>query len=143
MMLILGAYAQNTIIGKIADSNSRQALDYVNVSISHIGNDTPIDGNTTDENGEFILTGLSDGTYNVTISFVGYITHIKAIQLNEKEIDLGTIYLQEDTEILSEVEVVAQGSTMRFELDKKIFIGGICRYIYCGRTGRKLIFKTL
>ena len=121
MMLILGAYAQNTIIGKIADSNSRQALDYVNVSISHIGNDTPIDGNTTDENGEFILTGLSDGTYNVTISFVGYITHIKTIQLNEKEIDLGTIYLQEDTEILSEVEVVAQGSTMRFELDKKIF----------------------
>lgn len=25
----------------------------------------------------------------------------------------------------------------------KIFVGGICQYIYCGRTGRKLIFKTL
>ena len=121
MMLILSVYAQNTLIGKVVDSNSRQALDYVNVSISHVDNDTPIDGNITDENGEFILTGLADGTYNVTISFVGYITHIKTIALSAKEVDLGIIYLQEDSEVLNEIEVVAQGSTMRFELDKKIF----------------------
>ena len=58
---------------------------------------------------------------NVTISFVGYITHIKTIALSAKEVDLGIIYLQEDSEVLNEIEVVAQGSTMRFELDKKIF----------------------
>ena len=52
---------------------------------------------------------------------MGYIDQVFSVHLSGKEVSLGKIYLEENTRALKEVEVVGQGSTMRFELDKKVF----------------------
>ena len=110
------------ITGKVLDNTTRQALDFVNVSVAKQGDAAPITGTVTDEEGVFALTNISNGKYTLTISFMGYTTLTKAVEVKgNQNIDLGRLFLKEDTRTLEEVEVVGQGSTMRFELDRKVF----------------------
>lgn len=114
--------AQNLITGVVYDASSEQPLDYANVVVYREGEDEPLDGTTTDEDGMFWLyRKVKAGDYKVTVSFMGYIDQIFKVHLAGKEVSLGKIYLEENTRNLKEVEVVGQGSTMRFELDKKVF----------------------
>ena len=121
-MLAEMAGAQNLITGVVYDANSEQPLDYANVVVYRDGEDEPLDGTTTDEDGMFWLyRKVKAGDYKVTVSFMGYIDKIFKVHLAGKEVSLGKIYLEENTRALKEVEIVGQGSTMRFELDKKVF----------------------
>lgn len=116
------AGAQNLITGVVYDAASERPLDYANVVVYREGEDEPLDGTTTDEDGMFWLyRKVKAGDYKVTVSFMGYIDQIFSVHLAGKEVSLGKIYLEENTRALKEVEVVGQGSTMRFELDKKVF----------------------
>lgn len=120
LLLAMATVAQNQVTGRVLDASTRKPLDFVNVSAIPKGETAPINGNTTDEQGEFSLY-LEDGEYTIRISFVGYTDIKRNVVLYGKDISVGKIYLQEDAQALSEVEVVGQGSTMRFELDKKVF----------------------
>ena len=116
------AGAQNLITGVVYDASSEQPLDYANVVVYREGEDEPLDGTTTDEDGMFWLyRKVKAGDYKVTVSFMGYIDQIFKVHLAGKEVSLGKIYLEENARVLKEVEIVGQGSTMRFELDKKVF----------------------
>ena len=116
------AGAQNLITGVVYDAASELPLDYANVVVYREGEEEPLDGTTTDEDGMFWLyRKVKAGDYKVTVSFMGYIDQIFSVHLAGKEVSLGKIYLEENTRALKEVEVVGQGSTMRFELDKKVF----------------------
>ena len=114
--------AQNLITGMVFDASTEQPLDYANVVVYRDGEDEPLDGTTTDEDGMFWLyRKVKAGDYKVTVSFMGYIDQMFKVHLSGKEVSLGKIYLEENARNLKEVEVVGQGSTMRFELDKKVF----------------------
>ncbi len=113
------------VTGKVLDASTRQALDFVNVGISKQGSSSPITGTVTDEEGIFALTNIKNGKYTVTVSFMGYTPLTKDIEVKgNQNLDLGRLFLKENSQALEEVEVVGQGSTMRFELDKKIFTVG-------------------
>ncbi|MBO7258830.1 MAG: TonB-dependent receptor [Paludibacteraceae bacterium] len=116
----LVAQAQYDVIGKVYDARTRQTLDFVNVSSYTKGQTVPLNGTSTDTNGAFKLS-LPNGQYILRFTFIGYQEIEKNITVNNQAVNLGKIYLQEDNQQLQEVEVVAQGSNMRFELDKKVF----------------------
>ena len=111
--LLLAAQTYN-IVGKVIDASTLQPLEFVNVI-------TGQNGSITDKDGQFAITGLKNGTYELTISFVGYTPVKKSVTIKGANVQAGKIKLSEDTESLKEVEVVAQGTTARFELDKKIY----------------------
>lgn len=113
--------AANVVSGRVLDASSRQPIDFANVSLTAQGETTPAAGGVTDTDGSFLLTNLRSGQYTLIVSFMGYIEQQRTITLRGEEVNVGKIYLQEDTQNLQEVEVVGQGATMRFELDKKIF----------------------
>lgn len=117
----LALWAENSVIGRVMDNNNHQAIDFANVSLHHPGDDVPLNGTTTEEDGSFLLAGMQNGTYEVRFSFTGYNGTVRQVTLKGEQVDLGKIYLEEATELLQEVEIVGQGTTMRFELDKKIF----------------------
>lgn len=121
LFISLTVWSQHRVTGRVLDANSRQPLDFVNVSATPQGETTPTAGNTTDAEGNFVLQNLSAGTYTIRLSFVGYTDVVREVSVQGRETNLGKIYMQEDAQVLSEVEVVGQGSTMRFELDKKVF----------------------
>ncbi|MCQ2347403.1 MAG: TonB-dependent receptor [Paludibacteraceae bacterium] len=121
LLLVFTLNAANLITGKVMDETSRQPIDFANVSLFRQGETTPLAGTTTDENGKFSLSGMKNGKYVLKVSFLGYDEANKDVTLAGKEVNVGTIYLSEQTQALNEVEVVGQGSSMRFELDKKVF----------------------
>ena len=122
LMSVIALAAQTTITGTVRDGGNREILDFASVALYNAGDTKPLDGTTTDSEGFFVVSVKKDGTYSIEISMMGYETVVKTITAKgKKTIDLGTIYLNESAEALQEVEVVAQGSQMRFELDKKVF----------------------
>ena len=118
--MVLSVMAANPVKGKVVDHDTRQAIDFANVSVLLRGDSVPVTGTVTDANGAFSIE-LEDGTYDLVISFMGYGEQRKEVTVVGKPVNIGRIALTEDAQALSEVEVVGQGSSMRFELDKKVF----------------------
>ena len=116
----LVVWAGNAVTGKVVDYSTKQAIDFANVSVVHTGETSPVGGTITDASGTFSIE-LADGQYTVIVSFMGYGEQKLEITVAGKPINLGRIQLKEDTQVLQDVEVVGQGSSMRFELDKKVF----------------------
>ena len=119
--LLLGAsmFAAQ-ITGKVIDAGTKQPVDFANVSVVKRGETAPAGGTITDASGAFSLE-LTDGAYTVVVSFMGYHEEKREITVAGKPINMGRIAIKEDTQVLQDVEVVGQNSSMRFELDKKVF----------------------
>ncbi len=108
------------ITGKVIDAGTKQPVDFANVSVVKRGETAPAGGTITDASGAFSLE-LTDGAYTVVVSFMGYHEEKREITVAGKPINMGRIAIKEDTQVLQDVEVVGQNSSMRFELDKKVF----------------------
>ena len=106
------------VTGKVIDAGTKQPIDFANVSVK--SGDQVITGVVSDEKGEFTLE-LKDGKYMLAVSFMGYTEVKKELTVAGKPVNVGRIALREDSKMLQDVEVVGQGSSMRFELDKKVF----------------------
>ncbi|MBR6305014.1 MAG: TonB-dependent receptor [Paludibacteraceae bacterium] len=127
LLLAVSLFAAQ-VTGKVVDFGTKQAIDFANVSVikpsevSQVGpaSEQLVTGTITDATGAFTLE-LADGKYTIVVSFMGYSEQRKEITVSGKPLNLGRIQLKEDAQALSEVEVVGQGSSMRFELDKKVF----------------------
>jgi len=114
--------AGTAVTGKVTDHATKQPIDFANVSVLKAPqmDNTPVTGSVTDENGDFSIE-LENGQYILVVSFMGYADQRREITVAGKPVNVGRIALKEDTRMLKDVEVVAQGSSMRFELDKKVF----------------------
>ena len=81
MFSMISLIAQTgTIKGTVSDKETNQPLVGANLFISH----TSYYG-TTNKSGEFIIEGIPQGKYNLTISFVGYQTSLKEINVEQNE----------------------------------------------------------
>lgn len=119
--LTLPVFALFDVKGKIVDASNQTPLDFVNVALIKQGSETPAAGVVSDKDGNFLLPTVPNGKYTLRISFVGYNSIELPLNVSSKELNMGVIKLIEDSKTLSEVEVIGQGSQMRFEIDKKIF----------------------
>ena len=61
---------QNTIEGTVSSKEKGLPLQGANVELLGKGNQQY--GATTDDNGSFIIDGVGDGNYKVSISFIGF-----------------------------------------------------------------------
>ena len=107
-----------TVTGKIIDAGTKQPIDFANVSAMQ--GENLVTGAISDEKGDFSLE-LADGKYMLVVSFMGYSEQRREITMAGKPVNIGRIALKEDSRVLQDVEVVGQNSSMRFELDKKVF----------------------
>jgi outer membrane receptor protein involved in Fe transport len=124
LFLSLGAIAQDKIkaTGMIQDSVSNAPLGYASVSIYNVADRKLINGNLSTDDGKFEID-LPEGQYYAEINFVGY----KSIVTKEFKVDkgkamhLGTFVLSPVPDLLDEVVIQGEKSTMELSLDKKIF----------------------
>lgn len=121
VFFVVPVFAVQTIRGKIVDGKTSQPLDFVNIALLKEADAAPATGVISDDKGHFELPRVPNGKYLLRISFVGYNTIELPLRVSDKELDMGMIKLFEDSKRLSEVEVVGQGTQMRFEIDKKVF----------------------
>ncbi|MBO7270178.1 MAG: TonB-dependent receptor, partial [Bacteroidales bacterium] len=121
MSMAFAADAKGGIRGIVIDASSREALEFVNVAVREAGSDEFKSGCATDIEGRFLVENLKAGNYKVVISFVGYKSSERTVKVDNEVLNMGRIFIEEDAQQMREVQVTAQQSTMKFEIDKKVF----------------------
>ena len=125
-LLCLCAYtgwAQGIVKGKILDRQKSEPLGFVNIKVTEQGSDKFVGGGITDAGGNFNVTGLKDGKYTLTLTFMGYkdVTRQFEITPAKREVQFKLLYMAEDAKQLNEVTVTGQRATMKLEVDRKSF----------------------
>ena len=117
------AFSQGTVKGNVLDKRVDEALQFVNVTVSRQGETKTLKGGITDERGAFRVSGLENGNYTLTISFMGYKTLKRNFTISDekKMVSYGRLYMSEDAKMLNEVTVTGQRSSMKLEVDRKSF----------------------
>ncbi len=107
------------VSGKVLDKDSNQPLEYATVVLKNL-KDNKLSGGITDGKGEFYIK-IAGGTYDISVEFISFKTVSFKNRTIDKNINLGTIILSEDGEILDEVNIIPEKSTVDIRLDKKIY----------------------
>lgn len=108
------------IKGKITDATTKDIIEFVNVSI-YDNNGNLVKGAITDLDGNYIIQDVGKGSYTMKVSYVGYRTVEKKINVDGSKNMTLNLSMREDTELLDEVEIVAEKPQMIFDIDKRIF----------------------
>lgn len=118
--------AQERLTGEIAgivvDAETNAPLPDANIYFS----DTTL-GSTSNDNGEFRITGVKSGFYTLVIRFLGYEEYITRIYIQpEKLINLGIVELTPKQMLLDRVQIVssrAENWEENYEVFEEIFLG--------------------
>ena len=125
-LLCLCAYtgwAQGIVKGKILDRQKAEPLGFVNIKVTEQGSDKFAGGGITDAGGNFNVSGLKDGKYTLSLTFMGYkdVTRQFEITPTKRDVQFKLLYMAEDAKQLNEVTVTGQRATMKLEVDRKSF----------------------
>ena len=104
--------------GKIVDAQSKEALEFVTVSVAKAGTTDLLKGTVTDIDGNFSIKGLDNGNYTLSVTFIGYKDVKKNFSITQqaRNVNLRTLTIREDSKMLSEVQVTGQRAQMKFEI---------------------------
>lgn len=108
------------ITGKVVEKNTNQPLEYTTISLFNTKANKITGGGISDAKGEFKIES-NPGTYDIKIEFISF----KPIELKGKTItgntNLGTISLEDNAQMLNEVVVRNEKTTVEIKLDKKVY----------------------
>ena len=111
------------ISGIVLEKNTRVPLGYATITVKGKGDGNLLTGTLTSEDGRFSITGLPQGEFIVTASFVGYKpsdTEILIGRLN-KNFDLGRIEMEPDIESIGEVVISSSRNLVTANAEKSSF----------------------
>ena len=107
------------IKGKVLEKTSGLPLEFATIILKPLKGPR-VYGGLTDQKGKYIVE-VPKGRYTISYEFISF----KTITLNNIEISsnmsLENVRLEDDSETLEEVELIAEKSTMEIKLDKKIY----------------------
>ncbi|MEM9859017.1 MAG: carboxypeptidase-like regulatory domain-containing protein [Bacteroidota bacterium] len=108
------------IKGKVTESGSGESVQFANVYCA-----STMLGTTTNPDGTFTLDNLPPGKYDLTVSFVGYNTYSRAVEIKAKETLEINIELIPEVVNLPEVFVTADTSNWKrnFQSFRSYFLG--------------------
>lgn len=112
------------ISGTVLDGENNTPVEFATVALMDAATGKVVNGTVADAKGKFVITKIVDGTYNVTISFIGYETQsINAIKISGKDndINLGTIKLSTGSKVLNEVVVEGKKDLIEERVDRTIY----------------------
>ena len=116
-----------TISGRAIDSNDKTGLAGATIKLVRANRDsTIVKGVSTDEDGNFWLTGVTRGRYVVSISYIGYKNAHKNITVTKdsRDMKLGDVALEPSSIMLKEAvvtavktEIVVKEDTVEYNAD--------------------------
>lgn len=115
------------ISGTIVEKGNGNSVEYASIQLLKVSDQTPVEGTITDTKGNFSITNVAFGEYNLAVSFIGFENFISPdISLSKVQptINLGKILLETSTVAVEEVVVEGKRSTYTQTIDKKIFSVG-------------------
>ncbi len=109
------------ILGTVVENKQQRPIEFATIMVGDKQTKDPITGATTDLDGNFRVRTTATDFY-LEISFIGFANKvIEEFEIQNGKINLGTVVLFENSEMLDEVVVRAEKSTTEFKLDKRVF----------------------
>jgi outer membrane receptor protein involved in Fe transport len=120
--LLAAPIPSGSVGGTLLDKETQSPLDHVTVFVYKDRNTAPMKVTNTNELGVFAFTEMIPGKYRIEASFLGYTPYKDTVSvLANQETHLGNIVLAANTTFLKSIEVTGLRSTMKLDVDKKIF----------------------
>lgn len=125
-ILITNSYAmaqENNIkiVGSLIEEETSQRIPYATIVIKDKNTKDIITGTTTDENGNFSIS-ISNPNFFIEISFMGFETKtLTEFTVTNRKVNLGTIKLAPNNQVLDDVVITGEVSKTVFKLDKRVF----------------------
>ena len=112
-----------SITGLIADSTGNQPVGFATVVLLDPATSTTISGTIAGDNGKFAINQLAPGNYKLKVSFLGYANQTTGnILLGEGQtLELGTILLAPDVNMIKEVTVTSQRALIEEKVDRLVY----------------------
>jgi len=108
------------VTGTITDSETNIPLEYATISVFNVDSEKAVNGVITDSNGEFSIE-LNKGNYDFKVEFISFkIKYYRNITVNDP-LDLGTVELSIDENMLEEIEVIGEKTEIEIKLDKTVY----------------------
>lgn len=117
--------AGNEPIGKISgtviDKELNEPIPYATIIINNLEG-ALVSGNTSGDDGTFVVDKIEAGEYIFQVQFIGYKTHSQKITIssNNANINFGVIALEPELAQLDDVNIVAERSTIEQRIDRKV-----------------------
>lgn len=120
------AKAQNTgvtISGIVKNKTDKTPLPFVNLVIKTVDKSVFVVGTVSNEEGRFTFSGVKTGTYQLEISYTGFEPKTEPLLVGSLSsfLDLGSIELKPDENVLQGVVVTGRQEGVSSKLDKKTF----------------------
>ncbi len=120
---IASLFNKGMIRGVLVDSLENSPLPSANITL-HYQNDSSFAGGISSGlKGEFILKDITEGSYYLKISYIGYENkYVSNIKINESNNDynMGVVRLSKSTLQLKETQVLGERASEELHLDKKV-----------------------
>lgn len=111
-----------TITGQVIDKKSRQPLEYATVTLLDKQTNKIITGGVTNASGRFAIKTTSATPFYLKVDFIGYVpVVINKLEQKQGHVNLPTIAIANNDNLLGEVTVTAEKSQTIFKLDKRVF----------------------
>lgn len=124
LFLFSNGYGSTTaeIRGKILDKGTNLPVEYATISVFNMEGGSLVTGTISGENGQFSISDIKKGEYFLKIEFIGYKAYvIDQLEITgSKTIDIGTVFLEEDSKQLEEIVVLSQANEVEYKIDKKV-----------------------
>lgn len=125
VFISLGALAQGNvkITGTVFDSLTQRPVEFANVALVLPSSSTPIDGTVCNEKGEFTLSKIPVGKYQLLISFIGFETRTIDVSVDEKnhDVNVGRIIISPTPQVLEAVTVEGQKALIEERVDRMVY----------------------
>ncbi len=122
--MVASAQGRNKVSGSVVEFESNEAVTGATVRLLSLPDSALVVGTTTDVEGKFLLNNVRRGKYVLVVSFIGYVTKEKLVDLSNRRsgtLDAGRIVIVENSELLEGVEVTAMASKVQVSGDSLMF----------------------
>ncbi|SHH41536.1 outer membrane beta-barrel family protein [Winogradskyella jejuensis] len=122
LSLVFGVtWSQNTITGKIVTEN-KQSVQAAIISLLDVQTNGFIKGELSNEKGEFLFKSIENGSYYLLITSLGLKDYkSEPFDLENTNKTFEQIVMQDDSEALEEVTIVAERPMIQVQADKTVF----------------------
>lgn len=113
--------SKGVIKGRVTDLSTKEELPYVNIVVRDSVNNI-LTGSITNQKGNFEIKQIPYGKHRVEFQFIGYKTYSKSILLSDAhpKKDLGEIKIEIESDMMDEVTLVTEISTVEQKVDRKV-----------------------
>ena len=118
VLCALSAAAQSyTISIHLEDSTTGESVAFATVSLTPEGATKATKYMLTDSKGNGALERVRAGSYEIKAELMGYKAHTQTVKVEDKNIDLGTVKMEPDQEVLDAAKVSAVGNPIVIKKD--------------------------